>query len=70
MPTREIFMTRLLDAGNLSRSALLPGTVQNPLSRMRMLDGFNEGWLSFEHQPLQGEIELDTVLRGFIERGG
>jgi NAD(P)H dehydrogenase (quinone) len=44
--------------------------MQNPLPRMRMLDGFNEGWLSFERQPLQGEIELDTVLRGLIERGG
>jgi uncharacterized protein YbjT (DUF2867 family) len=43
--------------------------MKNPLPRMRMLDGFNEGWLSFEHQPLQGEIELDTVLRGLIERG-
>ena len=44
--------------------------MRNPLPRMRMLDGFNEGWLSFERQPLQGEIELDTVLRGLIERGG
>jgi uncharacterized protein YbjT (DUF2867 family) len=43
--------------------------MKNPLPRMRMLDGFNEGWLSFEHQPLQGEIALDTVLRGLIERG-
>jgi uncharacterized protein YbjT (DUF2867 family) len=44
--------------------------MQNPLPRMRMLDGFNEGWLSFARQPLRGEIELDTVLRGLIERGG
>ena len=44
--------------------------MRNPLPRMRMLDGFNEGWLSFERQPLLGEIELDTVLRGLIERGG
>jgi hypothetical protein len=70
MPTRELFMTHLLDAGNLSRSALLPGTVQNPLSRMRMLDGFNEGWLSFEHEPIKGEVELDTVLGALIERDG
>ena len=43
--------------------------MQNPLQRMQMLDGFNEGWLSFERQPLQGEVEIDTVLRGLIERG-
>ena len=42
--------------------------MQNPLPRMRMLDGFNEGWLSFEHEPIKGEVELDTVLRGLIER--
>jgi NAD(P)H dehydrogenase (quinone) len=42
----------------------------NPLPRMRMLDGFNEGWLSFEHEPIKGEVELDTVLRGLIERSG
>jgi NAD(P)H dehydrogenase (quinone) len=43
--------------------------MQNPLPRIRMLDGFNEGWISFEHQPLRGAVELDTVLRGLIERG-
>jgi NAD(P)H dehydrogenase (quinone) len=42
--------------------------MKNPLPRIRMLDGFNEGWISFEHQPLRGEVELDTVLRGFVER--
>jgi hypothetical protein len=35
---------------------------------MRMLDGFNEGWISFEHDTLKGRIELLTVLRGIIER--
>jgi hypothetical protein len=35
-----------------------------------MLDGFNEGWPSFEHEPIKGEVELDTVLGGLIERGG
>ena len=42
--------------------------MKNPLPRIRMLDGFNQGWITFEHQPLQGAIELDTVLRGLIER--
>ena len=41
---------------------------KNPLPRIQMLDGFNQGWITFEHQPLQGAIELDTVLRGLIER--
>jgi uncharacterized protein YbjT (DUF2867 family) len=40
-----------------------------PLPRIQMLDGFNEGWLRFERRPLKGEVELDTVLRGLIERG-
>jgi NAD(P)H dehydrogenase (quinone) len=28
--------------------------MKNPEPRMRMLDGFNEGWLSFEHTPRKG----------------
>jgi len=42
--------------------------MHNPMPRMRMLDGFNEGWISFEHDTLKGRIELLTVLRGIIER--
>lgn len=36
-----------------------------PEPRMRMLDGFNEGWIDFESDPasrLRGEVDLDTVL--------
>ncbi|WP_219214742.1 NmrA family NAD(P)-binding protein [Variovorax boronicumulans] len=45
--------------------------MHHPLPRMQMLDGFNEGWIAFaeagtEHRT--GEIGLDTVLRGLIER--
>lgn len=39
----------------------------NPLPRMRMLDGFNEGWIEFEAGPgaaRKGATELETVLRG------
>ncbi|MDQ0703919.1 uncharacterized protein YbjT (DUF2867 family) [Pseudomonas sp. W3I7] len=37
---------------------------QNPLPRMRMVDGFNEGWICFEHkQVLKGQTSLLTVLR-------
>jgi hypothetical protein len=35
---------------------------------MRMLDGFNEGWITFEHDALKGRVELHTVLRGIVER--
>jgi hypothetical protein len=33
-----------------------------------MLDGFNEGWITFELDPRKGPIELDRVLRTLIER--
>jgi uncharacterized protein YbjT (DUF2867 family) len=37
---------------------------QNPTPRMRMVDGFNEGWICFEHdQVLTGSTSLDSVLR-------
>lgn len=39
--------------------------MQYPLPRMRMLDGFNEGWIDFERNPdeiTRGDVELDTVL--------
>ncbi|MGD0491330.1 MAG: NmrA family NAD(P)-binding protein [Steroidobacteraceae bacterium] len=42
--------------------------MRNPTPRMRMLDGFNEGWISFAHDTLKGRVELQTVLRGIIER--
>jgi uncharacterized protein YbjT (DUF2867 family) len=42
--------------------------MHNPTHRMRMLDGFNEGWITFEHDTLKGSVELQTVLRGIIER--
>lgn len=42
--------------------------VKNPMPRIRMLDGFNEGWLAFEHQTCKGCIELDQVLLKLIER--
>lgn len=39
---------------------------QHPLPRMRMIDGFNEGWICFEGSKAErakGEMTLDTVLR-------
>lgn len=39
----------------------------DPQPRIQMLDGFNEGWLTFEGDDvLKGEVELEVVLRGLI----
>jgi uncharacterized protein YbjT (DUF2867 family) len=45
--------------------------MKNPLLRIRMLDGFNEGWIDFESGDAgtrKGSVELETVLKGLIER--
>jgi NAD(P)H dehydrogenase (quinone) len=42
--------------------------MKNPTPRIRMLDGFNEGWIAFEHETRKGRVELDTVLRTLIDR--
>jgi len=37
----------------------------NPMPRIRMLDGFNEGWIEFEHGEagsIKGNVSLETVL--------
>jgi uncharacterized protein YbjT (DUF2867 family) len=42
-----------------------------PLPRMRMLDGFNEGWIDFEthlDDIARGDVELDTVLGELVSR--
>src|SRR6267142_2192967 len=43
--------------------------MKNPISRIRMLDGFNEGWIEFEHGEagsLKGKVTLETVLNALI----
>jgi len=45
--------------------------MKEPLPRMRMLDGFNEGWICFEGDPadtVKGEVELETVLRNLVSQ--
>ncbi|QGZ65303.1 NmrA family NAD(P)-binding protein [Paraburkholderia acidisoli] len=44
--------------------------MNNPLPRMQMLDGFNEGWIEFETPAtsLKGEVALDTVIRELVTR--
>jgi uncharacterized protein YbjT (DUF2867 family) len=43
----------------------------NPLPRMQMLDGFNEGWIAFEGgqaEPATGTTTLNTVLERLLTR--
>jgi NAD(P)H dehydrogenase (quinone) len=42
--------------------------MKNPTPRIRMLDGFNKGWIAFERDALKGQVELDAVLRALINR--
>jgi len=47
--------------------------MKNPTPRIRMLDGFNEGWIEFESGRAgsrKGRVELKTVLKSLIERQG
>lgn len=43
--------------------------MNDPVPRMQMLDGFNEGWIRFEGKPLsieKGPTDLSIVLAGLI----
>ncbi|HEY9623940.1 MAG TPA: NmrA family NAD(P)-binding protein [Crinalium sp.] len=43
----------------------------DPEPRIRMLDGFNEGWIEFESGEagsIKGEVELETVLKTLVEQ--
>ena len=45
--------------------------MKNPIPRIRMLDGFNEGWIEFEHGEAgaqKGNESLESVLKALIER--
>ncbi|NKM98567.1 NmrA family NAD(P)-binding protein [Rhizobium leguminosarum] len=43
--------------------------MQNPLPRMRMIDGFNEGWIRFDGEPAKGTTTLDTAMSRLISPG-
>jgi uncharacterized protein YbjT (DUF2867 family) len=46
--------------------------MQNPGPRMRMLDGFNEGWIEFEGGEAasrKGETTFETAVWALVERG-
>jgi uncharacterized protein YbjT (DUF2867 family) len=43
---------------------------KNPLPRIRMLDGFNEGWIEFRDQgraAMKGTTTLDSVIAELVE---
>jgi NAD(P)H dehydrogenase (quinone) len=45
--------------------------MKNPVPRMQMLDGFNEGWIEFERGPsgsMKGHVELHTVVDRLVGR--
>ncbi len=44
--------------------------ITNPLPRLQMLDGFNEGWIDFEVGAAgtrKGRVELEAVLKKLVE---
>ena len=45
--------------------------MKNPMPRIQMLDGFNEGWIEFEGGEagsVKGTVELEEVLKGLVAR--
>ena len=40
--------------------------MRNPLPRMQMIDGFNEGWIEFAGTARKGQVELETVLKACV----
>ncbi|OWJ65336.1 NAD(P)H-binding protein [Inquilinus limosus] len=44
--------------------------MKNPGPRIRMLDGFNEGWIDFpDGRALKGRVEAAEVIAGLVARG-
>jgi uncharacterized protein YbjT (DUF2867 family) len=45
--------------------------MKNPLPRVQMLDGFNEGWIDFESGPeatRKGRVTLESAIRSLVPR--
>ena len=40
--------------------------MKNPTPRMRMLDGFNEGWIDFKAETVKGKVELEDALKALV----
>ena len=45
--------------------------MNDPMPRIQMLDGFNEGWIDFERPAatVKGKVGLDQVLQDLLQRG-
>lgn len=43
--------------------------MKNPVPRMRMIDGFNEGWIRFEGGPARGTTTLEMAIRRLVDAG-
>jgi len=41
--------------------------MKNPEPRVRMLDGFNEGWIDFEGDARKGTVGIETVLKTLVD---
>lgn len=64
---RDVTMAALPRAGWEAR--LRAEGMTNPLPRMRMVDGFNEGWMAFEGDTIKASTTLQEVLRDIVSRG-
>ena len=44
--------------------------MKQPMPRIRMVDGFNEGWIDFEGggEHRRGAIALDAVIAGLVNK--
>jgi uncharacterized protein YbjT (DUF2867 family) len=45
--------------------------MKNPFLRMRMIDGFNEGWVEFDEQgarSIKGDVDFRAALKALIQR--
>jgi NAD(P)H dehydrogenase (quinone) len=45
--------------------------MKNPMPRMRMLDGFNEGWIEFQDRgtkAVKGQTSIDAVVAALVSR--
>jgi uncharacterized protein YbjT (DUF2867 family) len=40
--------------------------MKHPTPRIRMLDGFNEGWIAFHGAPVRGTISVDDVIGALV----
>jgi NAD(P)H dehydrogenase (quinone) len=54
-------------------TSFLAQGMKDPMPRIQMLDGFNEGWIDFEGEKatvLKGQVDLETVLRALVSEVG